>query len=141
MAFKIEWTLDESEALAQESLLGEITLSGDAQQKIQEESIYVDSWLHALVRGAEAAAASQGRAGTCDIEIEDPRPLKIRWDPDGSLYVRFRDHEVKARSLTEFTSGLRNAAETFLRKTEKLKDSERNEMLRSIRAYVERQDT
>jgi hypothetical protein len=133
MTFRIEWKLDESDGLVQESLLGDITLR-DEKHRIEEHSIYLDSWLNALIRGAEAVGRISG-AAKIDIP-EEPQPLLIHHGGRGGVTLSFRGKDVRAKSVSELISELRSASESFLEKISELKDIGQNIMVNSIRMFV-----
>ena len=133
MTFRIEWSLDESDGLVQESLLGDITLR-DAEHRIEEHSIYLDSWLDALIRGAESVGAISG-AAKIDIP-EESQPLLVHHGDGGEVTFSFRGEVVRAESVFELISELRSASRLFLEKIRSLKDIEQNALVDSIRMYV-----
>ena len=136
MTFRIEWRLEESEGLAQESLLGDIKLH-DKEHCINECSVYIDSWLDALIRGAESTKANE----ETKIEIpEESHPIILYCKQDGRIAASFRGQAVNADSLSEFISELRCASTAFLEKIKALKELEQNTMVRSIREFLERSD-
>jgi hypothetical protein len=133
MPFSVAWELDESESLNADSLLGKITLSDETHAMV-EDSIYVDSWIAALME-ASRRAAQGATAFNIDI-IEEPRPLRVQRDEAGGLHVGFGGGEVIADSLETFAGAVRAAADDFMRRATSIEGSDRNEALDQIRRFV-----
>ena len=117
MSFQIEWQLDLSEHFDEQSLLGSIRLT-DGVHSITEESVYLDSWLDALL-----IAARTGRSNSREsvIEIpEHPQPLRVHRDRVGTVHVSFQNKEVMASSLDEFEQAILAAIAAFTDKVAKL---------------------
>jgi hypothetical protein len=134
MTFRIEWRLDESKGLVQESLLGDIKIY-DKEHCINEYSVYIDSWLDALIRGAEFTKANE----EAKIEIpEESHPIILCCKQDGRIAASFRGQAVNADSISEFVSELRSASGAFLEKIKALKGLEQNTMVSSIRGFWDR---
>jgi hypothetical protein len=136
MTLKIEWSLDESDELAQESLLGDITIS-DGVHSIEEQSVYLDSWLNALIREIERVETIQGIK---KIEIaEESQPLTICREADGGIVLCFKEGMARADSARELTSELQRTLELFLQKVRTLKDINQNTLVCSIQDFLARQ--
>jgi hypothetical protein len=129
MTFNIDWVLDESEEVTANSLLGDIVLS-DGRRSVSERSVYLDSWLEALLRGTQLKIPNSGDA-TVSVP-ETPRPLRFCKN-DGQIHiVTTSGREVIADSLESFRSAARSAAARFLKRTEALEGAPQNIALGSI---------
>lgn len=126
--------LDESDDLATpESLLGNISLS-DNERSIEECSVYLDSWLDALIKGLQLINEKNEELR---IEIpEESQPMIMRPESDGALTLSFRGRSVSSRSLSEFISELRVTSVAFIERIKNLKDIDRNGLVCSIRDFA-----
>lgn len=118
----------------QESLLGDISLY-DNDNCIRESSVYIDSWLEALIRGAESTRANEHT----QIEIsEESHPIILYCSQGGRIAASFRGQVVSADSMSEMISELRNVSGAFIEKIKALKGLNQNRMVGSILDFMER---
>lgn len=130
MAFNIAWKLDESEGISADSLLGRISLT-DGTRSMVQDSVYLDSWMKALV---EASQAAEEGSLPVDIDIvEESRPLRILRDLTGGLHVGFGGTEVVADSVQAFANAVQTAAGDFMNRTASIENGGRNKTLEQIR--------
>jgi hypothetical protein len=132
MSFTIEWNLDESDGLVQESLLGDLRFK-DREHLFEERSVYLDSWFEALVKAAYFIDANNQEI---KVEIqEESHPLTIYLKPNGRVAISFRGRSVDAESLSEFISELLSASGLFLKITKIVKDVDQNASIVSLEYY------
>jgi hypothetical protein len=134
MTFNIDWELDESDTVSANSLLGNITLS-DGVRFVEEKSVYLDSWLEALLKAAQLNITSSADA-TISV-AEAPRPLHLFRNDDKLHIVTTSGREVVADSPDSFRNAVRGASARFLSRTSVLEDAPENDTLRSIRTLLE----
>ncbi len=121
MGFQIEWQLDLSDGFDEHSLLGRIRLN-DGVRSITEESVYLDSWLDALLVASRTGRSSSRKS---IIEIpEQPQPLHVHRDRVGAVHVSFEDKEVIASSIDEFDQTILAAIASFTDEIAKLSGKE-----------------
>lgn len=108
----IDWKLA-PEATSQDCLLGSVTITGDGS-KIEEDGVYVDSWLAALIKALDVKGDSM-----VDI-LEEAVPLGVSSDGP-TISLSFRDGRVFG-SRESLEAALRLSVGDFLTATEAIPD-------------------
>jgi hypothetical protein len=134
MTFNIDWELDESDTVTANSLLGNITLS-DGVRLVTEKSVYLDSWLEALLKAAQLNITPSADAAISVAEA--PLPLHLFRNEDKLHIVMTSGREVVADSLDSFRNAVRGASARFLSRASVLEDAPENDTLTSIRTLLE----
>lgn len=101
------------QATSQDCLVGVFTITGDGL-KIEEDGVYVDSWLAALIKALDVQGES-----TVDIP-EESLPLRVVSDGE-SIALSFRNEEVFG-SLESFKITLQSSVRAFLDATKSIPD-------------------
>jgi hypothetical protein len=129
---EIRITLDEEDEFDPVDPGGAISIVSNGQA-ISARYVYLDSWLEALITGLKEIEA--GRAANVDL-IEEPDPLEF--DPlNGGLKITYRNTTVMVKSIDEFREALRKAAKDFLDQMKPYERTENNQLLNSIRTFIQ----
>jgi len=121
MPFKVECELDLTDGFELESLVGRIRLS-DGKRSLQEDAVYLDSWLQAL--GKAAMEMEGGSKETVIDMVEEPQPLVVSRDQFGSVHISFKGREVAVQTPADFRRVVEGATELFVSQVQRLSGGE-----------------
>jgi hypothetical protein len=108
-------------------ILGDLVIS-DGQSTITLETTFVDVWLAALI---EALPRLQSVEHVV-VEAEEPIPLRVDVDSEGSLLISDGQGAVVARSISELQSAIKVAAGALLNAMRAIPNTENNRDLAKI---------
>jgi len=131
MGLRIELQLDLSDGFDELSLLGNIRLSNGAHS-LEEESVYLDSWLDALWAASSAARNSSEK---CTIDLPEHGSHSASAAIPRALFIlSFRENQVIASSEDEFEQAVLDAMAAFTDAVSKLSGKD-YKLPRSQRSY------
>jgi hypothetical protein len=128
----IKLRLDEGGGLDPIEVLGDLTIS-DGHSAIVVKTTFVDTWLESLIVAHHKLKLS----GDVKVDVQEPSPLRVRMNPDGSVRISYEDQEVVADSLTALETALRTAARPLLDAIGDLPRSHLNTALKTLREFLD----
>jgi hypothetical protein len=133
MPLTIHWELADHEQPSAESLLGRLTFS-DGVNTFVEESVYLDSWIEALVRVSAELSATRAGVMTIDL-LEESSPLEVQVRDEIPI-ISFRSNYVRADSWEEFQRSVVDAANAFLVRVQDLEGADDNKLLQRLKTQL-----
>lgn len=128
----IKLTLDEEGGLDPIDVLDDLTIS-DGHSAIIVKTTFLDTWLASLIVAHNKFKLS----GDVTVDVQEPSPLRVRMNPDGSVRISYEDQEVVADSLTALETALRAAARPLLDAIGNLPRSHLNLDLKALREFLD----
>jgi hypothetical protein len=113
-------------------LLGDLRIS-DGQSTITLETTFVDVWLVSLIHALPRLQSVEHVV----VEAEEPIPLRVDVDSDGSLLISNGRDSVVARTVGELQSAIREAAGALLNATRDIPNIETNPDLALISQFYQ----
>ena len=108
-------------------ILGDLVIS-DGQSTITLETTFVEVWLAALIEALPRLQSVEHAV----VEAEEPIPLRVDVDSEGSLLISDGQGAVVARSISELRSAIRDAAGALLNAMRAIPNTENNPDLAKI---------
>jgi hypothetical protein len=133
MPLTIHWELADHEQPSAESLLGRLTFS-DGVNTFVEESVYLDSWIEALVRVSAELSATRAGVMTIDL-LEESSPLEVQVRDEIPI-ISLRSNYVRADSWEEFQRSVVDAANAFLVRVQDLEGADDNKLLQRLKTQL-----
>ncbi len=107
---KIEWTLDEEGEWEPYSLLGDISITDEDGNIIEEKSTYLDTWFPVISDGLQALKNDKEK--TIDL-LEESYPLCFTIKKS-TKYIGYKDKEIMILNIAEAITDLRKEVQGFL---------------------------
>jgi hypothetical protein len=111
-------------------LLGDVVIF-DGQSTMTLETTFVDVWLVALIDALPRLQSVEHVV----VEAEEPVPLRVDVDSEGSLLISNGHGAVVARTISELQTAIREAAGELLNATRDIPNIETNPDLVVIRQF------
>jgi hypothetical protein len=128
---KISVTLDHEDGPPDPlDILGNLVIS-DEQTTITLETTFVDVWLVALIDALPRLQSVEHVV----VEAEEPIPLRVDVDSEGSLLISSGQEAVVARSISELRSAIKDAAGALLNAMRAIPNAENNPDLALIEQF------